>query len=45
VLKGHGLYNRKSKRKGNLRIHIKVDIPYLNSTNMEEFITRLRKND
>jgi len=45
VLKGHGLYNRKSKRKGNLRIHIKVDIPYLNSNNMEEFITRLRKND
>lgn len=45
VLKGHGLYNRKSKRKGNLRIHIKVNIPYLNSTNMEEFITRLRKND
>mgnify|MGYP003978758019 FL=1 len=45
VLKGHGLYNRKSKRKGNLRIHIKVDIPYLNSTNMEEFITRLRTND
>ena len=45
VLKGHGLYNRKSKRKGNLRIHIKVKIPYLNSTNMEEFITRLRKND
>ena len=45
VLKGHGLYNRKSKRKGNLRIHIKVNIPYLNSTNMEEFITRLRTND
>ena len=45
VLKGHGLYNRKTKRKGNLRIHIKVDIPYLNSTNIEEFITRLRKND
>ena len=45
VLKGHGLYNRKSKRKGNLRIHIKVKIPYLNSTNIEEFITRLRTND
>lgn len=44
VLKGHGLYNRKSKRKGNLRIHIKVDIPYLNSTNIEEFITRLRND-
>ena len=45
VLKKHGLYNRKTKRKGNLRIHIKVDIPYLNSSNMEDFIKRLITND
>lgn len=45
VLKKHGLYNRKTKRKGNLRIHIKVGIPYLNTTNMEDFIKRLKSND
>jgi len=45
VLKGHGLYNRKTKRKGNLRIELKVDIPYLDINNMEEFITRLTSND
>ena len=45
VLKKHGLYNRKTKRKGNLRIHIKVAIPYLNTSNMEDFIKRLKSND
>ena len=45
VLKKHGLFNRKTKRKGNLRVHIKVDIPYLNSSNMEDFIKRLITND
>jgi DnaJ-class molecular chaperone len=45
VLKKHGLYNRKTKRKGNLRIHIKVGIPYLNTNNMEDFIKRLKDND
>ena len=44
VLKKHGLYNRKTKRKGNLRIHIKVDIPYLNN-NVEDFIKRLKNDD
>tara|TARA_B110001454_G_scaffold42622_2_gene41817 strand:+ start:336 stop:1037 length:702 start_codon:yes stop_codon:yes gene_type:complete len=45
VLKKHGLFNRKTKRKGNLRIHIKVGIPYLNTNNMEDFIKRLKSND
>ena len=45
ILKKHGLYNRKTKRKGNLQIHIKVDIPYLNKKNMENFIKRLKDND
>ena len=45
VLKGHGLYNRKTKKRGNLRIHIKLNIPYLNNNNMEDFIKRLKTND
>ena len=46
VLKGHGLYNRKTKRKGNLRINLKIDIPHLNNNNdVEDFIKRLKSDD
>jgi len=46
VLKGHGLYNRETKRKGNLRINLKIDIPHLNNNNdVEDFIKRLKSDD
>ena len=45
ILKNHGLYNRKTKKRGNLQIHMKVTIPYLNKDNMENFIKRLKDND
>ena len=45
ILKKHGLYNRKTKKRGNLQIHIKVDVPYLNNDNIENFIKRLKNND
>ena len=41
---GHGLYSRKTKKRGNLRIHVKTSVPKLTDENIEEFITRL-KND
>lgn len=41
VVKDQGLYNRKTRRKGNLRINVKVNIPHLDKDNMEEFIRRL----
>lgn len=41
---GQGLYNRKTKKRGNLRIHLKISIPTLTEQNLEDFITRL-KND
>jgi DnaJ-class molecular chaperone len=44
VVKGQGLYNRKTKKRGNLRLNLQVDIPYIDNSNLEEFITRL-KND
>lgn len=43
-VEGQGLFNRKTKQRGNLRIHLKVNIPIVTSSNIEEFITRL-KND
>tara|TARA_B100000035_G_C21020428_1_gene563810 strand:- start:508 stop:1188 length:681 start_codon:yes stop_codon:yes gene_type:complete len=44
-LKDQGLYNRKTKRYGNLRIFVRVLIPSLeNEQDIEEFIKRL-KND
>jgi DnaJ-class molecular chaperone len=44
VIKEQGLYNRKTKKRGNLRINIQVDIPFIDNNNLDEFITRL-KND
>lgn len=41
---GQGLYSRKTKKRGNLRIHVNVSVPKLTDENIEEFITRL-KND
>ena len=44
-LKEQGLYNRKTKRYGNLRIFVRVLIPSLeNEQDINEFIKRL-KND
>ena len=45
ILKNHGLYNRKTKKRGSLQIHMRVTIPYLNNDNMENFIKRLKDND
>lgn len=41
TLDGQGLYNRKTKKRGNLRIHIKFSIPVITQENQEEFIRRL----
>ena len=41
---GQGLYSRKSKKRGSLKIHVKVRVPVLSEDKIEEFITRL-KND
>lgn len=44
-LKGQGLYNRKTKRYGNLRIFVRVEIPSLvTEQDIDKFIKRL-KND
>lgn len=39
-----GLFNRKTRKRGSLRIHLHFDLPVLNEHNIEDFITRL-KND
>lgn len=44
TIEGQGLLNRKTKKRGNLRIHVNFDIPIINDDNMDAFITRL-KND
>lgn len=44
VVKEQGLYNRRTKKRGNLRINVKVDIPIVNKDNVNEIIKRL-KND
>jgi DnaJ-class molecular chaperone len=41
---GHGLFNRRTKQRGNLRIHVKIGIPIVTQDNIEEFITRLRND-
>lgn len=41
TVEGQGLYNRKTKKRGNLRIHIKFSIPVITPENQEEFIKRL----
>lgn len=40
----HGMYDKKKRQRGNLKIHLIVDLPILTDENIEEFITRL-KND
>lgn len=44
VVEGHGLYDRKTHKRGNIRIHIKIDFPVLTDENIEEFIIRLRND-
>lgn len=39
-----GLYDRKTKKRGNLVIHVDVNIPILTEENLESFITRLRND-
>ena len=41
TIEGKGLYNRKTKKRGNLRIHIKFSIPVITPENQEDFIKRL----
>lgn len=36
-----GLFNRKTKKRGSLRIHLKINIPIVTYDNQEEFIKRL----
>ena len=42
VVKGQGLYNRRTKKRGNLRINVKVNIPTVNKDNVQEIIKRLK---
>lgn len=42
VVKGQGLYNRRTKKRGNLRINVKVSIPTVNKDNVQEIIKRLK---
>lgn len=44
VVPEHGLYDRKTHKRGNIRINIKIDIPVITEENLEEFITRLRND-
>lgn len=46
VLEGMGLLDRKTRRRGNLNIYLKVDIPVLNTPeDIAKFIVRLKNND
>jgi hypothetical protein len=40
----HGLYDKKKRQRGNLKIHLNVELPILSDDNIEDFIIRL-KND
>ena len=42
VVKEQGLYNRRTKKRGNLRINVKVNIPTVNKDNVNEIIKRLK---
>ena len=42
VVKGQGLYNRRTKKRGNLRVNVKVNIPTVNKDNVHEIIKRLK---
>lgn len=44
VVPNQGLFNRKTRSRGNLRIHIKIDLPIITDDNVEEFITRLNND-
>jgi len=44
TLANYGLYDKKKRKRGNLKIHIHVDFPIITDANLQEFITRL-KND
>jgi DnaJ-class molecular chaperone len=44
VVPEQGLFNRKTHKRGNLRIHVKIELPIITDDNVEELITRL-KND
>lgn len=44
TLPKHGLYDKKKRQRGNLKIHLNIDLPVVTESNIEEFITRL-KND
>ena len=39
---GHGLKKRKNRERGNLKIHLIIDLPIVTDDNVEEFITRLK---
>lgn len=38
-----GLYNRKTKTRGNLYVHVHTEIPAMTPENIEDFITQLRQ--
>lgn len=41
-VKGQGLYNRKTKKRGSLRVNISVKIPHITESNINDFIKRLK---
>lgn len=43
TIPGQGLYNRRTNKRGNLNIHLRLSVPVLDTTEkIEEFITRLK---
>lgn len=38
-----GLYNKKTKTRGNMYVHVITEIPSIDQTNLEDFITQLRQ--
>ena len=42
TLANYGLYDKKKRKRGNLKIHIHVDFPIITDANLQEFITRLK---
>jgi DnaJ-class molecular chaperone len=42
TLPKHGLYDKNKRQRGNLKIHLNVELPILTDENINDFITRLK---
>ena len=42
TLPKHGLYDKTKRQRGNLKIHLNVELPILTDENINDFITRLK---